>query len=806
MKPWILGVVVGLSLLLASAAADELLIHGRLVQDGANFIVTDDEGQRTLFTDIWKPHKISRALGQERPFWFRVQRAGKAPNYRLRLMEAYADKPLLGGERAAALQEDFQTRLKQKLDLLRDEQAAWRWEPGKINSARGPWSRRDDAFTAQMKRTSGQIKPATATVAVGRLAPADAGHHPIRPAELRPQNVTIAFRDAASAAQAWLEPLPLYGAYAGALTCRWDDSDLHSALLVSQVGAEHQVYGTCFLNGLEGALCFGKQNQPDRAGLRQILERGSSIGNHAYTHPAAFTLRSRNRQFWEAMKCRAEWEALGDCPVSTVAPPYNAYGDEGTIELWLRAGHYGFINNAGRKIERHGFADLVCDQMLMVYGTHARGEGRTWEAVRDRAGKTWAEMHRDRRLWTPNFHQFAAYRFQYEHTGIEKKLDGASATFTLWRPALVDLNDPTPLTLSVGGVAESAVERVEAAGARVERLDQRPTGEKCSGYTFNLGPTPDQFLPRWIGFIENDANSPNLADVKPDADLPGLRGIAWYRDGKLRVRLENHTDQPLRDGDLTYRIPLGWDQDVVRRRGIAVAAGQSLDDALPLTPATADYDLLRGRAWFCVQADFRHGDTPARLHLATAHRAVEGPDTCRPAGHFTVIGPVVQTLEKVGAVLDATVAGPFGDKLLQQARAGQLTGWRLHDDGDTYVADFIQVAPVAPHDQHDPPERREQVRWYLARGVLHSDSEQTVFMRTSASHLMLNGRPAPRPNSGREPFFVAALHIGPNDLLVATPLAIPNITSPHGFEFRVLAKAEAASEPAKGIHFTGTRP
>ena len=42
----------------------------------------------------------------------------------------------------------------------------------------------------------------------------------------------------------------------------------------------------------------------------------------------------------------------------------------------------------------------------------------------------------------------------------------------------------------------SAVERVEAAGAHVERLGQRPTGEKCSGYTFNLGPTPDQFLPR----------------------------------------------------------------------------------------------------------------------------------------------------------------------------------------------------------------------------------------------------------------------------------------------------------------------
>jgi len=802
MKYSLLTVVVGLSWLLASAEADEILIHGRLVQEGADFTVTDDEGQRTQFTDIWKPHKISRALGQERLFWFRVQRAGKAPNFRLRLMEAYEEKPLLGGERTTALQDDFQARLKMKLDLLRDEQAAWRWVPDKVNSSRGPWSRDDNAFTAPTQHTPGQIKPAKPTSVVGRLVSADAGHHPVRPTELRAQNVTITFRDAASAAQAWLEPLPLYAGHAGALTCRWDDSDLHSALLVSQVGTEHQVYGTCFLNGLDGALCFGKKNQPDRAALRTILERGSSIGNHGYTHPAGFTLRSRNRQFWEAMKCRAEWEALGDCPISTVAPPYNAYGDEASVDLWLRAGHHGFINNAGRKIERYGFSDLVSDQVLMVYGTHARGEGRTLEAVRERSGKIWADIHSDRRIWTPNFNQFAAYRLQYKHSGIEKKLDGKSATFTLLRPALVDLNDPTPLTLSVGGVAESVVERVEAAGARVERLEKRATGEKFSSYTFNLGHTPEQFLPQRIGFIENHTNTPTLADVKPDSDLPGLRGIAWYRDGKLRVRIENTTDQPIRDASLTYRIPFGWGSDVMRRSGITVAAGQSVNDALPLTPATDDYDLLRGRAWFCVQVDFRHGDTPVRLHLATAHRAVEVPDATRPAGHFTVIGPVVQTLEKVGAVLDETVAKPFGDKLLEQARAGQLTEWKMHDDGDTYVADFIQVAPVAPNDEHYVPERREQVRWYLARAVLHSESEQTVHLRTSASHLLLNGQPAERQDAATGPFFIAALNKGANEILVATPLAIPNITSAHGFEFRVLAKSDATSEPAKGIRFS----
>jgi len=243
---------------------------------------------------------------------------------------------------------------------------------------------------------------APSQIVVGRLVRADGSYQPVLPVEVRPQTVSITFRDPTAAAKAYLEPMPIYAGYQGALTCRWDDSDNHSALLVSEVGAEHHVYGTCFLNGLGGATCKGKANQPDRASIRTILQRGTSIGNHAYTHPAWYTLRSRNRQFWEAMACRAEWEALGDCCIATVAPPYNRYGDEVSIDLWLRAGHYGFINNAGRTVEKHGYADLVCDQVLAVYGTHARSEGSTLEAVRGRAGKTWAEIHQDRRLCDPS--------------------------------------------------------------------------------------------------------------------------------------------------------------------------------------------------------------------------------------------------------------------------------------------------------------------------------------------------------------------------------------------------------------------
>lgn len=795
----LLAVVVGSTVLCGFAGADDVLIQGRLTQEGANFVVTDEQGQRTVFTEIWKPHKISAALGKDRPYWFRVQRAGRAPNYRLRLMEAYASKPAIGQEQVEDLRHQHEALLEEKIKRVAAERASYRWEPGKINSSRGVWTRSGQTFT--LNTTVGPGAKRDREIVGGRLVPDDGRQHPTRPAELRKQVVTIDFADAGAAERSYLQPLPLYGGHLGALTCRWDDSDKRSDLLVSQVGAEQQVYGTCFLNGLDGALHQGKSNQLDRQSIRAILNNGSAIGNHSYTHPAAFTLRSPNRQFWEAMHCRAQWEALGDCLISTVAPPYNRYGDERSIDLWLRSGHIGFINNAGRIVERYGYADLVCDQALMVYGTHARSEGRTLEAVREKAGTIWAKIHEDRRLWSPNFNRFAAYRFQYEHTGIEKEVDGRTATFALHRPALVDLNDPVPLTLVVGGVAPSVIKGISAGGAAVQRLDKTPMGDAVSAGMFHLGHGTDQFLPQAIGLIENAGNAKNLADVKPDGDFPGLHAIVYEQESKLHVKIDNRSDRPLRDVSLTYRIPHGWNREVVRRRGLTVAEGQAAEDVLTIARVTNDDETLRGRPWFYVQVDFRHGDVPGRLHLASRSAAL-APDPHRPAGHFVAAGPLRQILEKPGAVPDPAVLGPFGDKLLQQAREGQIRDWRMNDDGETYIPDFIQVTPVAANDENYPPQRRDQLDWYLARAAVESDSEQTVYIRTSAAHLMLNGQSVKPRSAHQDLLFTAKLSRGENELVVALPLGIRNITDPHGFAFVVLARPDpSGSEPARGIRF-----
>lgn len=479
----------------------------------------------------------------------------------------------------------------------------------------------ETAANPQDSAGAGKVK-----TVVGHIAPAETGrHYPSKPMALYRQSVTVTFDSAQAAQAAFLRPLPIYHGHLYACANRFDDNDSVNDLRVAAAGSKVGVFGTCFLNGIG----FGATNYNTRwkdvtgDDMRAIVAAGYSIGNHSQNHNMTGRLGElpNHEQFWEVYLPRAEREAQGDCLIMAVAPPHATFGTADTIENWVNAGNYCFCGSLprGSRTENVVVNRFEGKDLLLIAATfHARGLGSE-QALQDGVD-LWTPIGKDPNVWKANWNQYGAYRYQYFYTAIRKSVEAKTATFTIYRPELVDLNDAIPLTFEVAAVGKATIGEITVENGSHVALHALPLDPTPRSYYFDLYHSPAQFLPEKIGFLNNDRKQTSLADIREDLDFPGIRATLLMVGNGLTFTLANRSSQDISDMALTYRLPNGWVQPVTRiREAKAIPKGSGWSDTLTVTPP-ADQKLMEGNLTIAAQLDFKLAGRPSRIHVMTSHK------------------------------------------------------------------------------------------------------------------------------------------------------------------------------------------
>ncbi len=590
------------------------------------------------------------------------------------------------------------------------------------------------------------------------------------PMETYGQELRVVFATPEAARKAFVEVEPLYNGHAWAVSCRWDDNNVED-LHMRDVMAAHGHRGTFYLNAPRRG--FGRE-----IGV-QLLEGGNSIGGHSMSHPF-LTLVSRNRQFWEVLAVRMQWEAATDHPICSYSfsfcdfrsgPEANAVHRD-IAQALGRAGYYhvanGWFNRTlrtdlelspilpsdGAPIDDAAAGFLADenhrrDHPHMSYSMHVWY--RTPEAWARFADHLDAYGHRPD-WWYCNQSEYAAYRWQYRRATLrETQRSGKELTLRIDRPVLRELNDPVPLTLAIRGVDADTVAGAECDTADVELA--RPTNGAA---LVNVHHDRTRRLPAAIGLIENEDNHGELSKGDVASDFPQVGGLLHFRNGRLELLLDNRGDDALEDVTVIYRLPPAWKEGVVRRRMPAVN-GRFQDSVTP-TLQKADYKYRSGTSFYGAQVDFTRAGQAGRLHLSCR---VPNPrrDPSYPQGGFLVFGPIpeedfsasdVEASVRAGTVLTNPPVLPGGRGLR----------WQPEDPSALELLDVEVVATSGIWHNRD-----ETRRYYLLYSVLHSDAAQRaglLYGGPFVEAIYLNGERA----EGRD----VDLRPGENEFLIVAVL------------------------------------
>lgn len=605
-----------------------------------------------------------------------------------------------------------------------------------------------------------------------------------RTTELYRQRFSIRFRDAGAAQRAALSIAPLYGNHKRAVSCRWDDNWTSDNLKTRDVMQEHGIRGTWYLNG--------RSFHPNGGGgdylpvAEQLIAGGNSIGCHSMTHPF-LTYFHTNRMFAETALCRVVWEAALDRPVVSYAYSFVdlSPAPEGkrvllrTLETLRRAGFHhvseylSFFDGVDLQLElspilppentpfdefekalRWAYSDpklseswpMVCNSMHAWYETPFLSY--TYDELRRRL----ALMRSLEDVWHCNQNEYAAYRRQYRAARLTVlPASGDTVQCVLERPALLSLNDPTPLTIVVSGVASTDVLEAACDTADVLLLEER--GD--SGRLIEVAHDAVQQLPTKIGWIANPNNAPQGASSDSDGDFAALAGRLWVDGDRLRLFLNNGSGERLQIERLAWRAPLGWTPGAEPEPRLELLPGRALTIQTRLEP-TGDPSRRIGEALFVAEVDFTLGGEAGRLFF-TCRQAGHKVDRSYPRDGFALLGPISAAEFNRDSILSRIEAG--GTPASIETNAGRIA-WR-HDARDGYVR----------HDWLNPEYVRTSGSWdanapaYLLRSRVESPVAQRVGIRIShptRAAVFVNGRRAEGS---------ADLRAGRNELLIVYPPA-----------------------------------
>ena len=423
------------------------------------------------------------------------------------------------------------------------------------------------------------------------------------------QTVWVTFRGEAAARRAQVHIAPLYHDLQVAFSTRMDDSNLND-VRVAEVMARFGQKGTFFLcdpgSWWQDSTTTGVKvsGDPGVEVPRILLAGGNSIGGHTLNHEMLPAL-SRNSAFGEILGARVALEVRTAAPNIAFVYPYVVFKSElqdgvdraDLEEMLRRSGYYQLAEHRYNEEWDSGLQDGV---FIVLDGSTADGrydesgltQGRTpkdrplflvtmhaW--VKEWGGADYPKLAEIYRRWSGrkdwwycNLNEYGSYRYQAAHSRLATFARGNVVKVVLQRPDPLDLGDQTPLTLRIEGTSREDIVSVACADAEAKPVSLE------GAYAFDL------FHDRGRGAIEacaatdNPENSDRLDEAK--GGVEGLRALLYRRDQVLTLALRNEGTQPLRDLRVVFRLPLRWQEGVVRKQ-LSLDAGASAHLQVSLT-------------------------------------------------------------------------------------------------------------------------------------------------------------------------------------------------------------------------------
>jgi len=481
-----------------------------------------------------------------------------------------------------------------------------------------------------------------------------------RMAETYPQTVTVTCRSEDAAHRARLEPLPLLGGAAWAITSRWDDNNT-ADLKMRQVLLSHGHRGTFFLNnparGFHGDP-YGLLGDHAKSDVGKLLVGdGITVGGHSLTHPM-LSYQNRNRMFREVLGVRVALESDYDTLVNAYAFSFCNYRNavdtpEGQRDIAVLLGRAGYLQVANHRFAADASWPLGVTALLPADGRtidqaftrflddayrQAENPGITFSMhTWYRTPEAWATFESELERYGPrpewwhcNHNQYGAYRAQYGRAKQGRtETDGRQVRVTFQRPALVDLNDPVPLSFTVREVTSVEIESIKAGDAPVQRMPDHDNAAR-----FDLGHARDQQLPVRIDRVSADGEA-RIAS----REFPGLSAALACTESTVRLEVVNSGPDSVEQLRVLYRLPLLAEPGVVIRDRITLEAGQSWDDVLALGKTPADPRYHAGVLYAVAQLDFVRAGAAGRLYVE-AHREAQREVPSYPWRGFSVLGPI----------------------------------------------------------------------------------------------------------------------------------------------------------------------
>ena len=559
------------------------------------------------------------------------------------------------------------------------------------------------------------------------------------PAPRYAQEFQVVFRGE-QAAKASVAMTPLYNDYAWAISSRWDDNN-PAHLTMRDVLAKHDHHGTFYLNGLQSDWSKLPPSLNSDTFGRKLIKDGNSIGGHSLTHPWLTTC-NRNRMFEEVAGVRVQWEAAVDMPVLSYAFPF--------CNFWNQIERYAVQADIARILQRAGFYgvaseppfELLSTDMILSPIMPSDGQEIDWFAEAAlaspgfqqrhpslsysmhtwyRTPEAWAKFEKDLDRyahrpdwWYCNQNEYAAYRYQFQHSRlVTSVLQGRILKCRLERPMLLDLDDAVPLTLRLTGVKPEDIESVQCATAECV-----PSDRKTGAYVWSLKHDRNQALPAKIGLAPaNVENRAELTDRDEDPKFAGVRALLHFHGGTLRLALENQAAEALTDLRITYRLPLAWNEGIVRQQVADLPAKSRREEAITPTLAHADYKYTSGTAFFVVQLDFRQGGAPRRLHAVCLCKP-PAVDHSYPASGFLKMGPFATKLVDIAKLGHDLQAGKIQTQPWVMADDSRLA-WMAHDPRDS-TTDVEFVAMRAAW--------RDPEAWLLQTDIVSDKAQNVEFL------------------------------------------------------------------------------
>lgn len=481
------------------------------------------------------------------------------------------------------------------------------------------------------------------TVNIGAIRPGNDTVYSVFPLPLYKQTVTVRFASASNAIAAYIRPVPVYHGHLYALSGRFDDTDYGTVLSCEGLGAGG-VNSTAFVNGLYFQGMASKQ-PPSIEQWRRVLLSGSTIGNHSWHHgaspstdeyddagnpvpPGIFDFSyggaTPKRHFLDILHPRAFYEAALDTLIMSAAGPGNGYGTTAQYWNWINSGHYAFSQlkveyPSSNVVWEQYDQGLILDQEKLIL--RARAPTHAQAKVNPATYKTMAEeivANGSNDCWQTTWNDYGAYRYQYYHSPVLKKsVTNDMATFEIYRPELIDLNNDTPLTWEIVGAESNSVVSITVGNGSCQPV-ALVAGPDRGRYAFDLLHDQSQKkLPTRIGFIGQYGDGvyrPDNFIQREDPDFPGITASLIITNGTTQLTVTNGSSYNLSDVIVTYRFPSGYVPETARVRLSGTITAGSVSAIAPLTVTVSSAE-TNGEWIAGVQMDFVQNNTECRLHV-----------------------------------------------------------------------------------------------------------------------------------------------------------------------------------------------